>query len=295
MSLMSLSYQAKKLVNDALGVFGIRMIRTADWWAKEKSEAFLYTGVARERVFALAELLRLHTAVGVEKTLLGSEYDGGYVCLDDFNGVSDAFSIGIADNDEWGDAAAARGLSVHQFDHTIESPPHAYDFHKSKLVPLKKGKNEEDISSLLSYAGKGSAPLLKMDIEGDEWAAFAKAPQDALRRFSQISMELHLTSTRLLDPWYQETLLALQKLSEDFAVVHVRSNYCGGWNIFGYIPFPGFLEVTFANRSRYTLVASDELYPTSENSPNLPELCNALLRCFTELPQGRFHPPKTDT
>ena len=51
----------------------------------------------QESFLDLARLFSPQEAVGQRKLRLGGPNDGGYVMLDDFAGVTSAFSFGIAD------------------------------------------------------------------------------------------------------------------------------------------------------------------------------------------------------
>ncbi len=77
--------------------------------------------MARE-VRSILRMLRPHRAIGHEKVRIGSSHDGGYICLEDFVGIDTAFSFGIEQNVDWDDDVANRGLTIYQFDHTVEAP-----------------------------------------------------------------------------------------------------------------------------------------------------------------------------
>jgi len=79
-------------------------------------------GETYEEIKDTLRLLRPHAVEGVKKLRLGSPYDGGYVVLDDFRGVDTAFSLGIEKNATWDLDVAKRGITVYQFDHTVDAP-----------------------------------------------------------------------------------------------------------------------------------------------------------------------------
>ena len=72
----------------------------------------------------------------------------------------------------------------------------------------------------------------------------------------------------------------LAKLVENFAVVHVHgNNFSPIFNIANVI-VPDVLEVTFANRARYTCTDTDEIFPTPLDRPCAPKGAEIHLGCF---------------
>ena len=72
-------------------------------------DPFATDEIAR-RAFRLGNLLTPATADGHRKVRIGHRYDGGYVMIDDWNGIVGAISIGVGDND-LGSRAAGAGHS----------------------------------------------------------------------------------------------------------------------------------------------------------------------------------------
>lgn len=271
-------------VNRVCELAGIHIASASHWRMEQDRRALAFSRPARDRILTLARLLTPQQAVGKRKIRVGSAEDGGYICLDDFEGLREAFSLGIGMRDDWGTAVAEKGVAVHQFDHTVDAPAPTNDrchFHKSKIVPIKTTAATEDLGSLLTrYAAPTSSPILKMDIEGDEWAVLAAATDRTLRRFSQIIIEFHYMSSAAKDGRYGQALSALQRLDKNFAVVHVHGNNTVPWVPIGNVPFPETLEVTYANRERYELKKSDEVFPTPLDAPNDRARCDMYLGRF---------------
>jgi hypothetical protein len=67
--------------------------------------------LAMERVAKLGRLLRPQQARGVKKVRLDASNDCGYVCLDDFDGLEAAPSLGIAAEVSWDAEMAVVGWS----------------------------------------------------------------------------------------------------------------------------------------------------------------------------------------
>jgi hypothetical protein len=288
-----------QVLNDRiLAVLDLRLTRASDWkkQAEEKHqlqlEALATSMVARARILKLASLLIPQKVVGQSKVRLGSKHDGGYICLDDFAGVTAAFSFGIAENDDWDNEIADRGIMVHQFDHTIDSSPHRhanFRFQKKKIVPIiGREPDVESISSLMAQHANARAAsiILKMDVEHDEWQIFASAPSSDLQKFSQIVCEFHGFSRIANDHWYERALTALEKLHQDFEIVHIHGNNFLPLIIIGNIPFPELLEVTYASRMRYKFETAEEIFPTSLDAPNEPNKPDLFLGQFALLPKS---------
>src|SRR5947207_49992 len=110
-----------KIINDrVLAPFDLRVMRTSAWRQQQKLGALAVSEVAGGRALKLGSLLAPQRAVGHSKVRLGSKYDGGYICIDDFNEITTAFSFGIGKNDDWDIEIANKGIAVYQFDHTID-------------------------------------------------------------------------------------------------------------------------------------------------------------------------------
>jgi methyltransferase FkbM-like protein len=228
----------------------------------------------QQEFLALARHFAPRAAVGQRKVRLGREKTGGYVMLDDFEDIGAAFSFGVGDDASWDLDIAGRGIPTYQFDHTIDMPPATHPnltFIHRKIVG-EPSEDGETIATLLQrYADGADKPLiLKIDIEGDEWAVFGDAEPAHLRRFAQIVCEFHFFSRAGQRSWYARAKSAMEKLSRDFQVVHVHANNSMPFISVGNVPFPNILEVTFANRARYQFTDSDELFPTALDRPNWP-------------------------
>lgn len=226
-----------------------------------------------ERALTLGRMLRPQTAIGIAKVRLGCPHDGGYIMLNDFDGVSTALSFGIEGNVTWDEDAARRGLHVHQFDHTVDAPVEhpKFTFHRVKIVP--EGETDgATIASIVSSLGitTPGALVLKIDIEDSEWAVFDTTPPEVLKLFSQIVCEFHGFGLILDDERYSRAQRVIDKLTQHFAPIHVHSNNYSDLSMLGGVPFPNVLEVSFANRDRYRFAPSDELFPTPLDFPNNP-------------------------
>lgn len=271
--------KVSSLVNEhLLSRFNLRLVRASVWQAQQdhykRIEALATSPVARERILQLTRLLVPVKAIGHQKTRLGGQYDGGYVCVDDLDGIKAAFSFGIAQDVTWDIDIADRGIPVYQLDHSVDGPPrtHAnFRFQKAKAVPVKRRHSaEESISSLLTKHTdrKIASVILKMDVEHDEWQIIESACREDLRVFAQIICEFHGFDLIMNADWFQRAQGALLALDRDFAVVHVHGNNFQPLLSIGNTPFPEVLEVTYANRARYQFERCAETFPTALDAPN---------------------------
>ena len=223
------------------------------------------------RISALGRLLRPYRVVGKSKRRIGRFGDGGYVCVDDFDGVTGAFSLGIAGEVSWDLEVANLGIQVHQFDHSVNQPPVAnpnFHFHKSKIGG-KISENVETIDSIVkNYAASTTNNIIKIDIEGDEWDALCATSEITLRSFGQILCEFHAFSKVNRIEWWERAFIALTRLEKHFAVVHVHANNWAPYLNVGGVPFPEVIEVSFANRAKFSFIESDEIFPTYLDHPN---------------------------
>lgn len=238
-------------------------------------------GETYEEIKNILRLLRPYAVKGLKKVRLGSPYDGGYVILDDFRGIDTAFSFGIEKNATWDLDVAKKGITVYQFDHTVDAPvtDNARLVFARRRISTEPGPESESLPSLIEqYDTHNSRPniLLKIDIDNDEWAVFDKIPPEKLQRFSQIAGEFHYFEG-LSDIRCRRLFRSvLKKLTDSYAVIHIHANNCAGVSKFGNLVFPNVMEITFANRSLYSFVETDESYPgplDAPNDPNRPELC----------------------
>lgn len=237
-----------------------------------------------EAVRQVLRLLRPMSVAEFQKVRLGRDFDGGYVLLDDFAGADAAISMGISDDCSWDLAIAGRGLTVYQFDHTVDGPPiqsSKFVFFKQR-VSFKEGPAQISINALLgSRVASGETDLLlKMDIESDEWDVLDSADPALLAHCRQFVCEFHHLD-RLADKDFRDRALrCYAKLAEIFFVCHVHANNCGNLFNVGNIALPESLEVTFANKNRYAARETAELFPGPLDMPNQEGRADIFLGSF---------------
>jgi hypothetical protein len=214
------------------------------------------------RLRELAGYFQPAQAVGVQKIRLGKNADGGYVMLDDFQGVETAYSLGIGDDVSWDADIAARGIPVRQYDHTVRRPPVQNPLFSFFPVQV------ESMASL-KIGGTGDL-VLKIDIEGAEWEFFDRASTEELLRFRLIAAEFHDFDLYHERQWWERTRRVLAKLHTTHQLVHQHANNASMpfWD--GEADLPSVMELTYALRSRYRFEETHEISPGPLDFPNLP-------------------------
>jgi FkbM family methyltransferase len=235
-------------------------------------------------ILAVLRLLEPKKASDYAKIRVGTNGDGGYVQLDDLKGISHALSFGVADNDDWDLAMAKAGVPVEQFDHSIERAPSKHPllhFHR-KMISVDATAETATLPDLVAEHSRAIPPdlILKMDIENSEWDILDYTPEAILAKFAQIVCEFHNLS-HLSDLTFRARAhRVFGKLHRLFAVVHVHgNNCCRSVNVCN-IALPDLLEVTFASRSRYSFLESNETFLTPLDTPNCPNVPSIVLGTF---------------
>lgn len=235
----------------------------------------------------IVDILRLlppHRAIGRRKTRVGSPGDGGYVQIDDIEGVAHALSFGVRDDDSWDLAMAMAGIPVEQFDHSVERAPSVHPllaFHR-KMIATQRSTQTATLEELIALHSKGERPdvILKTDIEGCEWDVLDATPESSLAKLTQILAEFHDFSQLGDIRFRARARRVFQKLSSHFALVHVHGNNCAPMACTANVFIPDVLEMSFVNRSVYAVEPSFEIFPTPLDAPNAPSRADYRLGTF---------------
>ena len=206
----------------------------------------------------------------------GRRNDGGYVMVDD--GVRDgiAYSFGISDDVSWDIDMAALGFEIYQYDHTVSKPP----AHDPRFHFFQHGiahENSPDgvflsIPEIMARAGHNERDdiVLKMDIEGAEWAVFSSLSRGILNRFSQIVVELHRLTQIGNAETAREVVGVLERLNRSHQCVHVHANNWGWIGLLGGVLLPDTLEVSYVRRAGHRFIPTDRVFPTKLDMPCNP-------------------------
>lgn len=207
---------------------------------------------------------------GVNKTRVGRNRDGGYIMAKPYSRNKIAYSFGIDGDVSWDLQMADEGYQVYQYDHTINGLPAQNDsFHWNKLgvtggVETKYLKRLKTLIRANGHESE-SGMVLKMDIEGYEWAVFANADADTLKQFDQITVEFH---DLLCVDEVNIHLQAFRQLGESFAAIHIHPNTCSMVYYCGDLMMPSTLELTFVRRDLFEIAPSTAIFPTLLDRPN---------------------------
>lgn len=212
--------------------------------------------------------MRPHKVLDYDKIRLGGDYDGGYICVNDFDNIKIAISGGVAHDDRWESAIAReRQIPTLSFDPTQPCDmPNVPNLHyklfagKLEAYPLTRNSTLD----ALMFTFNDYDAIAKIDIEGDEWELLTYTQDTTLNKFRQIVVEFHMNNTLSTLCEYGNVF---EKMYKTFRVVHVHGN---NWskihNVEG-LNMPDVFEVTFANKNYYNMIVSNEIFPTELDMP----------------------------
>jgi hypothetical protein len=236
------------------------------------------------RVLSLLSLLKPVGVVGESRVRVGRDGDGGYVMIDDFRDIDGAVSLGVGDDVSWDEQIAGYGIEVWQFDPTVAGPPAAHAlFHFEPLRAAgKDGDGAVCLETILRtrLAGRDGMKLLKIDIEGDEWAVFNATSEDVLGRFKQIVCEFHRFDRLGEEEFAAQVRATLEKLARTHFVYHVHGNNCGNFINVGNVVVPETLEVSFGLQSAYRTGRNELRFPMELDRPNQDGRADLFLGTF---------------
>jgi hypothetical protein len=242
-----------------------------------------------QNLHEIISLLAPKDIVGAKYRRVGRDYDGGYVMLDDFSSrkVDAAYSFGINDDVSWDEEIAEHGIDIYMYDHTIDKLPkyHSrFHFFKEGVTGDPDEAGLETLSNLLRRNGHQASQnlLLKMDIEGYEWAVFEETPSAVIGQFSQIVIELHGLNPNRSKEDLSQILAVLKKINLTHQSVHVHANGYSPIHWLGELALPTLLEVTYIRRADY----ADKFAPNSRTFPT--ELDQTTLPWLPDVPLGTF-------
>lgn len=249
-------------------------------------DGFVYNDMPGEqqRVLEILKMLEPVTIEGARKLRVGGSGDGGYVMLDDFAGVTAAYSLGINDDVSWDLDIAKRSIEVFQYDHTIEALPARHKlFHWFKVgIAAEPRAGFDSLPNLIKANGHAAAGnlILKCDIEGTEWDMFAAMRAEDLARFSQIVVEFHGFHF-LVDPAFaKRARAAIANLTRQHRLIHVHANNNSALSIIGGVPIAASMEMSFVRVAGKRFVRSQETFPTPLDEPCYPHRADYCLGTF---------------
>ncbi len=226
-------------------------------------------------VKATLGMLRCHDLIGGKKVRIGRAFDGGYVMYDCFAEITKAYSLGINDDVSWDFEIAQLGIDCYQYDHTIEQLPFEHErFHWQKRgIGWVPSEELDTLPNLIAANGHQDEEnmLLKCDIEGGEWMAFAEMPNATLRQFSQIVVEMHGLGDLCIPASAFKARQAIRNLTASHFVVHVHANNFGNFSVVGGAPVPDVIELTLLRKDMGDFAPSEHTFPTPIDQPCSPD------------------------
>jgi hypothetical protein len=184
-----------------------------------------------------------------------------------------AYSYGVSPNDDWAcDVSTRYQVPVHQYDCFDPARPVCktgqFVFHDECIGDRREVVEARTFDTLANHvAGNGDAGkrlIVKIDVEGAEWASVMSMPEELLARIDQLPMELHgVNEGRFLS--------VVQKLKRTFYLVNLHFNNftCSA----DAAPLPGWAyQVLFVNKRIGIPDAARQARPSPLNAPDDPRL-----------------------
>lgn len=205
---------------------------------------------------------------------IGPDSDGGYLVPDDLEGIKVCFSPGVCFNAGFeADIKERYGINSHQADYSVETPPEGFEplsFTKKYLGAY----NNEKFMTLESWVrehddGKDDL-LLQMDIENGEYATLIATPDEILKRFRIIVLEVHGLDKWAIPVMHITADAMISKLQENFVVVHTHPNNFGGLHNLDGLIVPDTVEITLLRKDRCTVEGPVKDLPHPLDRPCAP-------------------------
>ena len=245
--------------------------------------------LADETLVQFLEHLSVTKTSGRDLVRIGGNNDGGYVMYRPIQ-PSVALSLGVGPNVSWDKAMVSLGHKVYMFDPTIKKPPmkvsgaHFHQigvegnndsFPNLDLRPLKNLR--EDLTEV------ATSYVLKIDVEGAEWQAFANADSSELENYEQIAVEFH-DLHKLKNALNAEIMLkAIESISLSHHCVHIHANNYSKLIRFGEYWFPDAIEVSFARKNGEQITSGSNCVASELDQPNCEFLDDYNLEALIEL------------
>ena len=176
---------------------------------------------------ALFEAITPVKLANCELERVGDAHDGGYlICKNLVSRAESIYSYGISASDNFGCALSARlKKPVHQYDcFNVTRPPCADAtpvFHEECVGPKREtleGRLFDTVDAQVARNGDaGKRLMMKMDVEGSEWASFLTMPESVMQQVDQLTVEFHGVEEKDYAP-------AINRLRKVFHVVNVHYN-----------------------------------------------------------------------
>jgi hypothetical protein len=153
---------------------------------------------------------------------------------------------------------------------------------QKKVEPVSKLDSEITLAGILELEElrDDCNIIMKMDIEGDEWAILDATSEYSIKRLRQFVIEFHDIHKFASPEWADRALRVLTKITHTHQVIHVHGNNHNGFAVLGGIPFPEVVEVTLVRKDHHTFTKPRHSWPTELDAPNQPKLADLSMGTF---------------
>ena len=163
-------------------------------------------------------------------------------------------------------------IPSHLADYSVTSPPIGFNpksFQQKFIGPYVDDIHLTLDSWISNVEEKDGDLLLQMDIEGGEYLSIIATPQETLKRFRVIVVEVHGVESWGEPLFFQVVEDFFGKLLIDFCIVHNHpNNCCGIVNLGGFLA-PRVFELTFIRKDRIKQQEHRSDFPHMLDRPNL--------------------------
>ena len=210
-----------------------------------------------------------------ELVRLGSNNDGGYLVPNDLAGISACFSPGVDVNASFeADLLRKYDINSHLADFSVDGPPSSFE----PLSFTKKyiGAMNDDMHMTMDYWVRSHHNcedkkdlLLQMDIEGSEYVSLIACPEETLKQFRIVVIELHD-----IEAWGQPNFFRMvetffDKILRHFIVVHSHPNNCCGLVNLGGTIAPRVFELSLLRNDRASPLGYYSSFPHPLDGKNV--------------------------
>ena len=207
---------------------------------------------------------------------LGEAGDGGYLAPDDLSEISACFSGGGGGGGntvKFEYDLANLGIKCFIADYSFNNlpePQHQNFFFLKKFLGIE---NTDECINFNEYVDSNISDkhdyILKLDVEGDEYAILQNLREQYLKRMRIIILEVHNFCYILTPVGFEIIKMIFTKLQKNHSIVHITPN-----NITPKIKFLkkitlfNQLEITFLRNDRITEKKPQKFFPHSLDSKN---------------------------
>lgn len=217
------------------------------------------------------------------KTRVGSQNrDGGYVIADLPGNYDLLLSCGISNDVTFEkDFLSRYPVKAYGFDGTIEGLPEPVDglqFVKMNIGPT----NTHSTLNMHALIDSHENIFLKMDIESYEFRWLHTISYEQMKRFKQITMEIHFPFTENNIAHFdapmavEQKMAVLDKLAMNHYLVHFHGNNCCGTTNYNGVNVPNIFECTYVRKDVQEFVGYNQIpvpHPLDrQNLSDVPEL-----------------------